>query len=131
MTVQSSGPRLRLLLIEDDAPLRTSMARLLAQHFDVVTVGSADQALALLGGGDRFDALVTDLEMPECDGFKTIARIAAVDSRLAERAIIYTGAHMDDAERASYAAPRQIVISKDGRIADLIVAIEAQIAKYP
>jgi two-component system chemotaxis sensor kinase CheA len=40
-----------------------------AAGYRVVTVGSAADALAALQSGTRFDLVVTDIEMPDMDGF--------------------------------------------------------------
>ena len=40
-----------------------------AAGYEVTAVSSAQEALALLKKGQRFDALVTDIDMPDMDGF--------------------------------------------------------------
>jgi len=134
VSTHSSGPtpsRPRLLYLDDDVYVRRALARVLGTEFDVVVVGSAGEAVARLASGERFDAFVTDLEMPDGDGFQAIARVAAFDTRLARRAVICTGAHMTDDERAAHAASGFVIVTKGARSTDLIDAIRAQIAKYP
>jgi two-component system chemotaxis sensor kinase CheA len=59
-----------LLLVDDSAFFRNMLAPLLkAAGYDVTTVASAREALALLKGGRRFHVLVTDVDMPDMDGF--------------------------------------------------------------
>src|SRR6185503_17870032 len=59
-----------LLLVDDSAFFRNMLSPVLkAAGYQVTAVSSAQEALALLKKGRRFDALVTDIDMPEMDGF--------------------------------------------------------------
>ncbi|MBI2395456.1 MAG: response regulator [Deltaproteobacteria bacterium] len=122
---------MRLLLIDDDRVFRNALARMLRLDFDVVAVASADEAMALLLAGEAFDALVTDLEMPGCDGFQAIARIRAVDARLARRAVICTGAHLTDDEIAAHATRGFVILPKGSATTELVQAIRDRIGEHP
>ncbi len=59
-----------VLLVDDSAFFRDMLAPLIkAAGYHVVAVGSAADALAALKSGTRFDLVVTDVEMPDMDGF--------------------------------------------------------------
>jgi two-component system, chemotaxis family, sensor kinase CheA len=59
-----------VLLVDDSAFFRDMLAPLIkAAGYHVVSVGSASEALAALKAGTRFDLVVTDVDMPEMDGF--------------------------------------------------------------
>ena len=59
----------RVLLVEDDALVRRSTARLLAQAgWEVVPVTDGDEALALLASAPAFDCVVTDCSMARLSG---------------------------------------------------------------
>ena len=59
-----------VLLVDDSAFFRDMLAPLIkAAGYQVVAVGSAADALAALKSGARFDLVVTDVEMPDMDGF--------------------------------------------------------------
>ncbi len=64
----------RVLVVEDNATGRRILATAL-RHWglDVVAVDSSTRALEQLGGADKFDAAIIDLEMPELDG-RALAR---------------------------------------------------------
>ena len=68
---QTSAPRRRAVLLVDDSPFfRNMLAPVLqAAGFDVTTVGSGAEALAHVDGGGALDIVITDIEMPEMDGF--------------------------------------------------------------
>jgi two-component system chemotaxis sensor kinase CheA len=59
------------VLLIDDAPFfRNMLAPVLkAAGYAVTSAASAKEALALFEEGERFDILVTDLDMPGMDGF--------------------------------------------------------------
>lgn len=65
----------RLLLIDDDAEVRTPLATWLQRHgHDVVEAGNGVEGLAQLEGG-TFDVVITDIIMPDMEGIETIMRI--------------------------------------------------------
>ncbi|MGB6569291.1 MAG: hybrid sensor histidine kinase/response regulator [Xanthobacteraceae bacterium] len=63
--------RARTILLVDDSPFfRDMLAPLIkAAGYRVIAVGSGSEALASLKSGNRIDIVVTDVEMPELDGF--------------------------------------------------------------
>jgi two-component system chemotaxis sensor kinase CheA len=61
--------RARILIVEDSAFFRNMLVPALgAAGFEVVAAGSGTQALKLREAGEMFDAVVSDIEMPELDG---------------------------------------------------------------
>ena len=63
-----SETRTHLLVAEDEAPLRRALTRALRRAgYEVTACASGDEATALLERR-AFDAVVTDLQMPGCDG---------------------------------------------------------------
>jgi len=61
--------RPRLLVVEDSAFFRNMLVPALgAAGFEVVAVASGAQALRLREAGEVFDAIVSDIEMPDLDG---------------------------------------------------------------
>jgi len=74
----SGGPRRRqrLLLIEDNHFFRQMVTPALsAAGYEVTSVESAGRALQLRESGAAFDAIVSDIEMPEMDGIDFARRI--------------------------------------------------------
>lgn len=66
----SNVSKRRLLLVDDSAFFRNLMTPLLATSgYKVVPVDSAQKALDLCERGATFDLIVTDIEMPDMDGF--------------------------------------------------------------
>jgi two-component system chemotaxis sensor kinase CheA len=61
----------RLLLVDDQSFFRNLLAPILAAAgYAVTPAANAGAALALIKAGERFDVVVTDLDMPETTGFE-------------------------------------------------------------
>src|SRR5450631_3915200 len=69
---QSARAKVRSVLLIDDSQFFRSMLTpvLQAAGYEVTTAASAQQALTLLKDGATFDVAVTDIEMPDMDGFE-------------------------------------------------------------
>jgi len=66
----------KVLLVDDSAFFRDMLGPLIrAAGYQVVAVASATQALATLSSGIAIDVVVTDIEMPEMDGFALAATL--------------------------------------------------------
>ncbi len=64
----------RILLADDNGDLRAYVTRILGPHHDVVAVRNGAEALRTLRG-QRFDLVVSDVMMPEMDGFALVKAI--------------------------------------------------------
>ena len=61
----------KVLLVDDSAFFRNMLTPVLkAAGYDVTACTGANQAFELLENGDRFQAIVSDIEMPEINGFE-------------------------------------------------------------
>ncbi|MDP2410916.1 MAG: chemotaxis protein CheW [Pseudolabrys sp.] len=62
----------RAVLLIDDSPFFRNMLTpvLQAAGYAVTSVGSGQEALALIRDGGQFDVAITDIDMPEMDGFE-------------------------------------------------------------
>jgi PAS domain S-box-containing protein len=67
--------RLRILVVDDEAPVRETLAEMLiAVNHEVELAGSGQEAVEKLRQGE-FDFVFTDLAMPEMDGWETARAI--------------------------------------------------------
>jgi two-component system chemotaxis sensor kinase CheA len=84
-----TGARQHAVLLIDDSPFFRNMLTpvLQAAGYAVTAVGSAREALALLEDGRAFDVAVTDIEMPDMDGYE-FAEAVRADARYAELPVI-------------------------------------------
>jgi CheY-like chemotaxis protein len=83
---------LRILIVEDHAPTRMAMSRLIRQAgADVVAARDGEEGLGYLLT-QRFDVLLTDLHMPVMDGFELLQHCQKLpDSRKPTRIIAISG----------------------------------------
>ena len=88
----TEGPRsrLRVLLVDDQVLVLRATASML-RELDVVTAGSAAEALGRLADGSHFDAVVSDVSMPGMSGPELFARIRERYPHLAERVLLLSG----------------------------------------
>src|SRR5271155_1878051 len=84
--------RPRVLVIEDHAPTRLAMSKLIRQAgAEVVTARDGEEGLGYLLT-QRFDVLLTDLRMPVMDGFELLHHcIKLPDSHRPRRIIAISG----------------------------------------
>jgi two-component system response regulator AtoC len=67
----------RILVVDDEAPLRDALARILtAEGYEVLQAGDGKEALGILGA-KRFDFLLCDLRMPVMGGLDLLREITA------------------------------------------------------
>ncbi|MEO8875571.1 MAG: sigma-54 dependent transcriptional regulator, partial [Polyangiaceae bacterium] len=86
----ASKPRSRVLVVDDQLSMAEMLADGLAERgYDAVACGSSRAATKLLED-EHFDALVTDLRMPQLDGFEMLAVSRRLD---AERPVIVMTAY--------------------------------------
>jgi two-component system chemotaxis sensor kinase CheA len=86
---EQAAPKKRSVLLVDDSPFFRNMLGpvLQAAGYDVTAVASAAAALALIQEGRAFDVAVTDIEMPDMDGFQ-FAEAVRADPRYAALPVI-------------------------------------------
>ncbi len=89
----------RVLVVDDEPLLRSSIARLLGKEYDVVAVESAVDALAKIQSGERFDVILTDVMMPVMTGMGLHAEVSAMAPDQAERMVFMTGGAVTPAAR--------------------------------
>ena len=75
--VQADGRQLRVLVVDDEAPARARLRRLLLAHPQVTVVAEARDGREALAQVDAYapDALFLDVQMPEVDGLAVAASL--------------------------------------------------------
>lgn len=104
-TPAAAGLAGRHVLVVDDDEASSEVLRYLLEieGIDVVEANDAKDALARLQAG-QFDALVTDIAMPELDGYDLLSRVRADPKLRAMPVVALTGAgRATDAHRAAEA----------------------------
>src|SRR6266513_2149295 len=66
---------MRLLIVEDDAPLATGLRRILEAEGHAVDVTSRGEQAVLAAAQERFDLVILDIGLPQMDGFEVLRRL--------------------------------------------------------
>lgn len=115
-----------VLVVEDDDDARDVLAAAIAlADADVTTASDAKEALALRGTKE-LDFVVTDLGMPEIDGYELLARWRESGERIPIIAV--TAFASSDDERRAINAGFDGFIPKPVKADDLVARIEAVLA---
>jgi CheY-like chemotaxis protein len=115
----------RVLLVEDEEDARSMLKALLeSAGAGVRAVGSAAEAWAALEGG-AWDVLVSDIGMPQEDGYSLVGRVRARDARRGERtpALALTAYARDDDRARALAAGFDAHMAKPVEPAELVSAV--------
>ena len=122
-----AAPRARcILLVDDSAFFRDMLAPLIkAAGYQVIAVASAAQALAAVRSGPPIDIVVTDIEMPEMDGFALAAALRENPSTAALPVIALSAMVSSDAIERGRGVGFHDFVAKFDR-AGLIAAIKEQ-----
>lgn len=124
---RATDTRRNLLFVEDSAFFRNMLVPVLkAAGYNVTTATGGQEALAILKAGSPFEAVVTDLDMPDMDGIALAAAIRA-DKKLAVIPLIaLSSVATDDAvARVRHAGFHDFVAKFDRQ--GLIAALKEQI----
>ena len=84
---QATATRGRILVVDDEAPVRRVIRQALEKHgYDVVEAPDGRVAIRVLEN-ECFDVLITDIVMPEGDGLETILHLRRQHGRIKTIAI--------------------------------------------
>ena len=83
--------RVRVLVVDDEANLRSSLAQILAIEHEVEDFGSARAVVARVREGARWDVILCDLMMPDMNGMELFAVLEREAPEMARRTVFLTG----------------------------------------
>jgi len=115
----------RLLVVDDEADLAALMRDMLeSAGYDVATAESGAVALELLDTA-RFDAIVSDLRMPDMDGAGLWREVSARHPELAGRMLFVTGDTLSPDARQFLKTSKGLSLDKPFSKADLLGRVAA------
>jgi CheY-like chemotaxis protein len=106
LTASVAPPRGRVLVIDDDPLVGRSMARLLQGLHEVTVLSSPSDAVARLSRGERWDAILCDLMMPELSGMDVEEKLLESAPDAVQRIVYLTGGAFTDRARQFLASGR-------------------------
>lgn len=127
---QASGRRvsaapdvpLRVLVVDDDAPVGRAIRRTLAAH-QVELETSPVRALERFELGERYDVVVCDVRMPILTGPEFHVRLRAIDAAQAARVVFVTGGPVSPAVRRHVDAAGVSLVHKPFTAEELVSAV--------
>ncbi len=101
----------RVLLVEDEQLLRVIFAEALAEEgFQVVEARSGDEAIRLISDPDRFEAVVTDIDMPGTNDGVAVGRF--VRQHDPSIPVVYISGRPDAVRAAEPLGKREVFLRK-------------------
>lgn len=85
------GRRGRILVVDDEPRIGSTLRRILGLEHDVVALASGPEVLERLAAGESFDLILCDLMMPEMTGMQLYAEVSRAYPDYASRIIFLTG----------------------------------------
>ncbi|MGA1825525.1 MAG: ATP-binding protein [bacterium] len=122
-------PKIKLLIVEDDLDFNYSLAsRLRKRNFEVVVAFTVKEALDILKHID-FDAIVSDIKLPEIDGITFLTRVREIAKDLP--VIILTGyGSLESAKQAIKLHASDYLLKPLEHIDDLFDSINKAVHSY-
>jgi DNA-binding response OmpR family regulator len=130
--MSSAAPR-PILIVEDDAALRATLAEQIALanggEFRVVEAETAADAAAKLDAGDaRYDAVLLDIGLPDGDGREFCAKLRRDGKRMP--VIMLTGADAEQDVVRGLDAGANDYVAKPFRLGELLARVRAQLRVF-
>ncbi len=119
----------KVLLIDDDEPLGTSLARVLRLGDRLEVTTRAAEALDRIQRGARYDLILCDVMMPELGGGDFVARLATVAPELVSRVVLMTGGAFTEAQRRFVEQTRLEVLIKPFDVEALRALVAKRLAR--
>ena len=115
-----------ILLVEDEDMVRAVAERALVRHgYTVLTATQGEEAMAILGTGEKIDLLVSDVVMPTMDG-PTLGRAAR--AKFPDLPILFMSGYAEEQLRRSIDLDRMGFIPKPFSVKALAEAVQATLA---
>jgi PAS domain S-box-containing protein len=116
--------RARVLVVDDERAMRTTLAALLSDRYDVLTADSGSAAIGTLKREPGFDAVLCDLMMPEVSGVDVYQWILDEAPALAQKVVFMTGGAFTPRARELLDRVPNRRIEKPFELSELSAALE-------
>jgi len=117
--------RLRILLVDDETSLGTSLRRCISRYWNASFVNDGRQALELLRHDSHYDVIVCDLMMPEVTGMDIYEELSQSRPDLSKRMLFMTGGAFTERARSFLESVPNPRLEKPFDLAQLEAAVRA------
>jgi two-component system cell cycle sensor histidine kinase/response regulator CckA len=117
--------RLRVLLIDDETALGTSLRRCISRYWNASFVNDGRQALELLRHDCGYDVIVCDLMMPEVTGMDIYEELVQSKPDLSKRMLFMTGGAFTERARSFLESVPNRHLDKPFDLAQLEAAVRS------
>ena len=127
--IPEGRPKPRLLVVDDERTLRSTLEALLVDAYEVVLAESGAAAFEVLANDRRFEVILCDLMMPEVSGMQVHAWVQREAPELLPRMVFMTGGAFT---RAASEFLEQVVnryIEKPFEVHELVAALDRVVRK--
>ena len=121
--------RARIVVIDDDPIVLSTLRRVLAAEHEVLTFTRAAEALEHVRAGASFDVILCDLMMPQMTGMEFHAALRALRPDVADRVVFMTGGAFTDAARDFLRSVPNPRLEKPFDIDGLLAMVDAALAR--
>jgi len=122
--VVASEGRLRILIVDDEAPVVRVLRRMLVRDHDVIVAASGTEALEILRQDPEIDVVLCDVMMPDLTGADLHRQLVTEMPAVAERFVFVTGGAFGERARAYVQSTIQPSITKPFRNTEVAEAIQ-------
>jgi signal transduction histidine kinase/CheY-like chemotaxis protein len=123
-----AGATATVLVVDDNADMRTYLTRLLAPLWRVRTCANGQEALAAIAQ-ERPDVVLTDVMMPRVDGFELLRRLRADAATRSIPVIMLTARAGQEAAVEGFAAGVDDYLAKPFQAAELLARVRVVIER--
>lgn len=127
----TQGSSARVLVIDDDTLVLSTLGKVLAREHDVTTISDPREAERTLAADQSFDVIVCDLMMPHISGAELFRRVRATHPAVSERFVFVTGAATHSETEHFLSQVPNDVLEKPFTMADLLAVVRRNILRRP
>jgi len=121
-----------VLIVDDSRVVRRTIMNQLGPGFHVLEAGDGAAGWRMLRQNSRVEAVITDIQMPEMDGYSFICKVRAMDDPALRDIpmIVITSAEDEITRERAYACGANDFILKPFHADQLLPCVQNQISEY-
>jgi len=121
-----------VLVVDDSRVVRRTILNTLGPAFHVLEAGDGAAGWRILRQNSRIEVVISDIQMPEMDGYNLICKVRAVDDPALRDIpiVVITSAEDDITRERAYACGANDFILKPFHAEQLLTCVRTQIAEY-